>query len=1140
MSNLHKLKRRAAELEQKRQFDRAIELYCQLLDDAGKELPDDDVPLYNRVGDLLVRRGSVSDALTYYERAVDLYAERGFLNNAIALCSKILRQSPGRATVYYKLGKISARKGFKSDARKNFLEYADRMQKSGQLDEAFRALKEFAALYPDQDDIRLILADLLSRENRKGEALEQLLSLHEKLEAEGRDVEARATLDRMKAIDPDVQPRASGVHAAQQPNALVFLDVSGDVAPRRETPSAPPSAGSRAATAQGLAPALDGLRVTFVPEGTQDADRPAPDAAPAPVPAPEPEEAAEPVAMIEGFEATAATSVTPPEALEPLDRTGDFATVEEPVEEVEAPLQVEAAIRELEREVASAAPVEGFEATAIDLDTAAPDETGAAGDTDDDAAPLSVREFEALPLTEVERPAEERRHDLALPSRLPRLRGSASTGEEAPPPPAMAVEAADDPSLTSEIPAIEDLGVLRRREEPPAPVNPVNEVAPEPAVTPEAAETASHPAPDPVPAEPQPEPEYPGEVSTYAADDLLGTPPSFGIQPSGDAPAFPPLAGLSDDINITGRPPSTPDEIELPGEFSALTDPSYDPIGFDAPTFTPAGSTPVSAPVPEGLETPQETPADTTAPPPAHGSHKQTSEEPAHWGTPKSVVTLGGAEGHLRRRLELEPGNWALHRQLGETLLEAGDREAGLAELERAMVGFESAGELDKANETAEEIIRVQPGSVNHHQKRVEYAVRAKDRDRLIGAYLDLADALFRSGAGEKSVTVYTRVAELDPGNERAQFALSTLAPDRIPPRRAAASANRWSNELEAIGAPRAPVPPREPPRRNAPAREERPKEPVKAAATESRSVPPKERAREPESTERAKEPEPKARTKAPEPRKPAREPEPRKRTKAAEPEPAMPTPVPIEALAPTTPAHAVPASPEQARKSDARKAPTAPDAASAARDGWRTPPPPPVEAPPPQSAPRSGRKRSADAERGQFVDLGEWLREGDVAKSTRMIVEDAKPTGDEAADFAELLRRFKRGLAENVDPEDFEAHYDLGVAFKEMGLMEEAIAEFQKSLRGDTHRVRSYEALGQCFVETGQYPIAAALLQRAVETTRVDDQELVGVLYLLGFASEQLGRKADALRYYQRVFAVDIQFRDIAQRVSSMEHQTE
>ena len=44
----------------------------------------------------------------------------------------------------YKLGKISALKGFKNDARANFLEYADRMKKAGKVDEAFRALAEFA------------------------------------------------------------------------------------------------------------------------------------------------------------------------------------------------------------------------------------------------------------------------------------------------------------------------------------------------------------------------------------------------------------------------------------------------------------------------------------------------------------------------------------------------------------------------------------------------------------------------------------------------------------------------------------------------------------------------------------------------------------------------------------------------------------------------------------------------------------------------------------------------------------------------------------------------------------------------------------------------------------------------------------
>jgi tetratricopeptide (TPR) repeat protein len=138
------------------------------------------------------------------------------------------------------------------------------------------------------------------------------------------------------------------------------------------------------------------------------------------------------------------------------------------------------------------------------------------------------------------------------------------------------------------------------------------------------------------------------------------------------------------------------------------------------------------------------------------------------------------------------------------------------------------------------------------------------------------------------------------------------------------------------------------------------------------------------------------------------------------------------------------------------------------------------------------------------------------------------------------MLRHFKRGIAENVDEEDFASHYDLGVAYKEMGLTDEAIAEFQKSLRGESHRVRSYEALGQCFVEKGQFQVAGTLLQRAIETATTGDHELVGVLYLMGYAAESLGRRADALRYYQRVFSVDIEFRDVAQRVAAMEHSTQ
>src|SRR6476469_8494013 len=148
MSNVAKLKKQAAEFEQKRQFDKALAVYVKLLDSFDEHADEIDVALFNRVGDLILRQGKVAEAVDYYEKAVDRYRETGFLNNAIALCNKILRHSPGRASVYYKLGRISAEKGFKNDAKINFLEYADRMQKSGKPEEAFRALKEFAGLFP--------------------------------------------------------------------------------------------------------------------------------------------------------------------------------------------------------------------------------------------------------------------------------------------------------------------------------------------------------------------------------------------------------------------------------------------------------------------------------------------------------------------------------------------------------------------------------------------------------------------------------------------------------------------------------------------------------------------------------------------------------------------------------------------------------------------------------------------------------------------------------------------------------------------------------------------------------------------------------------------------------------------------------
>ena len=170
-----------------------------------------------------------------------------------------------------------------------------------------------------------------------------------------------------------------------------------------------------------------------------------------------------------------------------------------------------------------------------------------------------------------------------------------------------------------------------------------------------------------------------------------------------------------------------------------------------------------------------------------------------------------------------------------------------------------------------------------------------------------------------------------------------------------------------------------------------------------------------------------------------------------------------------------------------------------------------------------------------EFIDLGEWLERNRTPASTRMVVHDEEPEDEEQKDFAEMLEKFKAGISRNVDDEDFESHYDLGIAFREMGLLDEAIGSFQKALRGAGQRVRAAEAIGQCFMDKGEAGVTITVLERLVRDTDMSDADLVGVLYLLGRAAESLGRYEAASGYFQRVLAVQIGFRDTASRLSAL-----
>jgi tetratricopeptide (TPR) repeat protein len=171
------------------------------------------------------------------------------------------------------------------------------------------------------------------------------------------------------------------------------------------------------------------------------------------------------------------------------------------------------------------------------------------------------------------------------------------------------------------------------------------------------------------------------------------------------------------------------------------------------------------------------------------------------------------------------------------------------------------------------------------------------------------------------------------------------------------------------------------------------------------------------------------------------------------------------------------------------------------------------------------------------YVNLFEILHE-DEPTTSRMTIGEPKQTGDHEADFQHILSEFRDGIDKTIPLDDADSHYDLGIAFREMGLIDDAIAEFQIASRSRLRRIESIEAAGGCFLDKGEPAVARTVLLRALDEqgSALGDDGLRGVLYLLGVASEALGARDEGLRYYQRVYAVDIRFRDVAARIRTLQ----
>jgi tetratricopeptide (TPR) repeat protein len=137
---------------------------------------------------------------------------------------------------------------------------------------------------------------------------------------------------------------------------------------------------------------------------------------------------------------------------------------------------------------------------------------------------------------------------------------------------------------------------------------------------------------------------------------------------------------------------------------------------------------------------------------------------------------------------------------------------------------------------------------------------------------------------------------------------------------------------------------------------------------------------------------------------------------------------------------------------------------------------------------------------------------------------------------FEQVFAAFKQGVEKELDEGDFETHYDLGIAYKEMGLLEDAIGEFQIALGGPARKLASLHAMGLCALDLERASDAVSHLEQALALPEVPSEQQVALYFDLGRAYEQQGDLERARRAYQTVAALDANFGGVAERLAELE----
>ena len=178
----------------------------------------------------------------------------------------------------------------------------------------------------------------------------------------------------------------------------------------------------------------------------------------------------------------------------------------------------------------------------------------------------------------------------------------------------------------------------------------------------------------------------------------------------------------------------------------------------------------------------------------------------------------------------------------------------------------------------------------------------------------------------------------------------------------------------------------------------------------------------------------------------------------------------------------------------------------------------------------------------GGGFDLANEL--GDLFGAQSAVAEETAPEGTASAGggsdlgdeaLTDLFREFQKGVDKQLGKEDYETRYNLGIAYKEMGLVDEAVAEFQLAAKDESRLLECASMLGICFMEKGMPKLAVKWFEKGLQAEGRTEQEYQGLRYDLADALEAGGDPARALEIFTELYGQDAGFRDVADKVRQL-----